>query len=49
MRPEQKEMAAISKSPSAMKSLEREFTVKPTHSLVGKAAVAEEETGTSTL
>jgi hypothetical protein len=38
-------MAAISKIPTAVKSLKRNFTVKPTHFLVGKAAVAEEETG----
>jgi hypothetical protein len=42
-------MAAISKNPTAGKSLKRNFTVKPTHCMVGKAAVAEEETGISTL
>ena len=49
MRPEHKEMAAISKIPTAVKSFQRNFTVKPTHFPVGKAAVAEEETGISTL
>jgi hypothetical protein len=42
-------MAAISKIPTAVKSLKRNFTVKPTHFSVGKAAVAEEETGTRNL
>src|SRR5215831_13020252 len=49
VRPEHKEMAAISKIPTAVKSFQWNFTVKPTHFSVGKAAVAEEETGTSTL
>ena len=48
MRPEHKEMAAISKIPTAVKSFQRNFTVKPTFS-GGKAAVAEKETGISTL
>ena len=49
MRPEHKEMAAISKIPTAVKSLKRNVTVKPTHFPVGKAVGAEEETGTSNL
>jgi len=48
-RPEHKEMAAVSKTRPAVKSLKRNVTVcRPTFS-VGKAAVAGEETGMCAL
>jgi hypothetical protein len=42
-------MAATSKIPSAVKSLERNFTVTPTYALMGKADAAGEVTGKSNL
>ena len=49
MRLEHKEMAAISKTRPAVKSLKAEYYGKPTHFPVGKAAVAEEEPGICNL
>ena len=46
-RPEHKEMTATSKIPSAVKSLERNFTVCRPITLLGKADVAGEATGKS--
>ena len=48
-RPEHKEMAATSKIPSAVKSLERNFTVRRPITLLGKADAAGEVTGKSNL
>ena len=48
-RPEHNEMAATSKIPSAVKSLERNFTVRRPITLLGKADAAGEVTGKSNL
>src|SRR5215831_21604 len=48
-RPEHNEMAATSKIPSAVKSLERNFTVRRPIALMGKADAAGEVTGKSNL
>ena len=48
-RPEHKEMAATSKIPSAVKSLERNLTVRRPIALLGKADAAGEVTGKSNL
>ena len=48
-RPEHNEMAATSKIPSAVKSLERNVTVRRPIALLGKADVAGEVTGKCNL
>ena len=48
-RPEHNEMAATSKIPSAVKSLERNFTVRRPITLLGKADAAGEVTGKGNL
>ena len=48
-RPEHNEMAATSKIPSAVKSLERNFTVRRPIALLGKADAAGEVTGKGNL